>query len=108
MQESTIHWVLVGALLPLATRVRLLRHAGCRIAGLAVNRYVADTARAEASMSSNGGWLARMNNAPILVTVPDCPPASVAPDRGRLPEAFLDAVGLHDWTGSVGRGRPGG
>ena len=33
----------------------------------------------------------------ILATAPACPPATVHPERGEIPDAILDTVGLTYW-----------
>jgi dethiobiotin synthetase len=95
----------LGTLSHTAMTVALLRHAGCRIAGIVVNGYVADPTAAptsdpngpDTSMGSNRAWLERMNGVPILGTIPACPPAQVAPELGRIPPAILDALAVTYW-----------
>ena len=127
----------LGTLNHTAMTVRLLREAGCTVAGLIINGYVPDPGEAMAtavkqsaqreanqsdketgavaapvkassadtlqadprddSMTTNRIWLQKMNHAPILATIPVCPATSVAPEKGRLPDAILDAVGLTYW-----------
>lgn len=48
-------------------------------------------------MATNRLWLQRMNQTDILATIPACPPSEVAPEKAKLPEAILDAVGLTYW-----------
>ncbi|MEX2212535.1 MAG: dethiobiotin synthase [Phycisphaeraceae bacterium] len=125
----------LGTLNHTAMTVRLLREAGCTIAGLIINGYIPDPGEAMAtavkqsarsdepsrasksdvesarlpvsqtlqsdprddSMSTNRIWLQKMNHVPILATIPTCPSAGVAPEKGRIPDAILDAVGLTYW-----------
>ena len=139
----------LGTLNHTAMTVRLLREAGCDVAGLIINGYVPDPGEplAEAvkqadaagashgpprpasrrwrgsakggkgatgvaadapppslgadprdlSMISNRIWLQRMNRTAILATIPALPAAAVAPHKGVIPEAVLDAVGLTYW-----------
>jgi len=93
---------LLGTLNHTAMTVRLLRDAGCDVAGVVVNGFEADSARlgdraADVSMSTNRQWMQKMNDVPILATVPACEPGTVVPERGIIPAAVLDAVALHYW-----------
>jgi dethiobiotin synthetase len=99
----------LGTLSHTAMTIALLRQARCRIAGIVVNGYLADPATAgsllgaqeaqdaDISMSTNRLWLERMNRAPILATIPACPPAQVDPARGRIPPAVLEALAVTYW-----------
>ncbi len=88
----------LGTLNHTAMTVRLLRQAGARPAGLVVNGYSHDTAEQDASMATNPQWLERMNQTPVLATVPACPGDSVNPGLGSLPRAITEAVDQTDWT----------
>jgi len=131
----------LGTLNHTAMTVRLLRDAGCDVAGLVVNGYVpdpgdpmmvnlsaadvkhlrlsathkksedssslspSDTLRADPqdeSMMTNRRWLHRMNSADVLATLPLLEPSLVAPQRGVIPEAILDAAALTQWLDVVG------
>lgn len=131
----------LGTLNHTAMTVRLLRDAGCDVAGLVVNGYVpdpgdpmmvnlsaadvkhlrlsathkksedsssfspSDTLRADPqdeSMMTNRRWLQRMNSADVLATLPLLEPSLVAPQRGVIPEAILDAAALTQWLDVVG------
>ncbi len=92
----------LGTLSHTAMTVRLLRAARQRIAGIVINGFVADAsgtadAHVDASMTTNRTWLSRMNDVPVLATVPACPADTVAPQKGRLPAAVLDAVRVTYW-----------
>jgi dethiobiotin synthetase len=125
----------LGTLNHTAMTVRLLREAGCDIAGLIVSGYVpdpgdpmiialnaaksttrkskasqpakpADSLRADESdesQASNRVWLPRTTGVSILATLPLCPPESVAPQKGLLAEAILDAMAMTYWPDVVGR-----
>ncbi len=93
----------LGTLNHTAMTIRLLKQAGCKVAGLVINGYEADastspTRAIDASMSTNRQWLEKMNKVPVLATIPNCPPRAVAPGKGRIPEAILDAVGMTFWA----------
>ncbi len=88
----------LGTLNHTAMTVRLLREAGCDVAGLVVNGYEGDVARqTDASMATNRQWLTRMNKVPVLVTLPRCEAAGMRPGRGRIDEAVLEAMAQADW-----------
>lgn len=88
----------LGTLNHTALTVRALRSADCRVAGSVINGYEPDASRsADPSMSTNRSWLEKMNRLTVLATVPACPAAEVAPHRGLLPAAVLEAVALCYW-----------
>ncbi len=92
----------LGTLNHTAMTTRILKSAGCRVAGIVINGYDADSSRsgdrsADISMTSNRQWLAKMTRLPILATVPRCT-EPVAPHQGQLPAAILDAVALTWWS----------
>jgi dethiobiotin synthetase len=100
---------LLGTLSHTAMTVRLLREAGCSVAGLVINSYEPDpTAFVRATpeessqvalwMDTNPGWLSKMNRLPVLATVPRCACGEVQPHLGRLPAAVLEPVAMVDWT----------
>lgn len=92
---------LLGTLNHTAMTVALLSQRGCRIAGLVINGFVTDSSpsdrQTDLSMQTNRAWLQKMTGVPILATVPACPPAEVAPHKGRIPEAIMDAVATSYW-----------
>lgn len=93
----------LGTLNHTALTVRALRQAGCEVAGLVINGYVADASQsasrdADVSMATNRRWLEKMNGASILATVPACPPQSVAAQNAVIPPAILEAVGMTYWS----------
>ncbi len=93
----------LGTLNHTAMTVRLLREAGCTVAGLIVNGYEGDVARqTDASMATNRQWLERMNRVPILATLPRCAPQRVQPQEGRIDEAILEAMAATYWPRIVG------
>lgn len=88
----------LGTLNHTAMTVKLLRDAGCAVAGIAVNGYEPDARdQTDASMATNRQWLTWLTGAAILATVPRCPPEEVAPQCGKIPGAILDAVGVTYW-----------
>ncbi len=88
----------LGTLNHTAMTVRLLRDAGCCVAGLVVNGYGPDPAlHTDPAMATNRVWLERMNQTPVLATVPVCEPDTVGPQQGRIPPGLLEAVGVAYW-----------
>lgn len=98
----------LGTLNHTAMTVTMLRQRGCRVAGLIMNGYTPDVSAppAPASLGADAGdpsitgnrvWLQRMNDLPILATIPVCPASEVAAHRGLLPDAVLDAAGATWW-----------
>ncbi len=99
----------LGTLNHTAMTTRLLKSAGCKIAGLVINGYDADSSRggdrsADISMTSNRQWLTKMTRLPILATVPQCK-EPVQPHQGLIPPAILDAVALTWWPEVLGMPR---
>ncbi len=89
----------LGTLNHTAMTVRLLRGAGCRIAGLIINGYEADAARTrDESVALNRTWLARFTGAVVAAVLPQCGAVEVSPRDGRLPDALLDAAATCDWS----------
>ena len=97
----------LGTLNHTGMTVRLLRQAGCRAAGLVVNGYEADSsgkldAKDDLAMATNRRWLELTTGLRVLATVPRCPAAEIAPEKGVIPEAVLEAVGRCHWPSLVG------
>jgi len=94
---------MLGTLNHTAMTVRLLREAGCTVLGLIVNGYEADVAKQnDASMASNRDWLQSMNDLRVLATLPRCETGAVQPQRGRMDEAILEAMGQTHWPRVLG------
>jgi dethiobiotin synthetase len=101
----------LGTLNHSAMTVKLLRERGCLVAGLVINGYDPDSSRsgdvgADVSMTTNRRWLEKMNGISILATVPVCPAGAVAPERGVISPAVLDAVNLTYWPDVLGSASP--
>ena len=93
----------LGTLNHTAMTVRLLRSAGCAVAGLVVNGYEPDVAlHTDASMSGNREWLQRMNRLPVLATCPKLPEEEVQPQKGIISASVLEAVALTYWPDVAG------
>ena len=90
----------LGTLNHTAMTARLLRQAGCRIAGLVVNGQ--QSAGDDDSMASNRQWLERMTGLAILATVPWVAGGVVAAHAGRIAPAILEAVGECHWPSVTG------
>jgi dethiobiotin synthetase len=91
----------LGTLNHTALTVGILRAAGCRVAGLVINGFDADSSAGtpgrDLAMSTNRDWLRTMNDTPILATLPACPPGNVAANRGIIPAAILESAALAYW-----------
>lgn len=89
----------LGTLNHTAMTVRLLRQAGCDMAGLVVNAYESAGAVVvdDPSVASNAIWMTRMTGVPVLATTPACAPDDVVPHEGRLASPILDAMRSIDW-----------
>lgn len=94
----------LGTLNHTAMTVRLLRHAGCRIAGLVVNH--ASATDGDASIQSNDHWLRRMNAAPILASIGRCDPTHIQPHHGRMPSPILESVTRCHWPSLLAPASP--
>ena len=97
----------LGTLNHTAMTVTLLRQRGLKVAGLVVNNYIADSAKlgdagADLSMAGNPRWMAKMNDTTVLATCPACPEDDVAPQRGLLAPAILDAMAMTYWPDVAG------
>ena len=95
----------LGTLNHTTMTVRLLRDAGCAVAGLIVNGYDPDSG--DAAMATNRDWLAKMTGRPVLATVSQTT-EPVAPHRGLLPRSIIEAMGTADWPRLARAGRAAG
>jgi dethiobiotin synthetase len=97
----------LGTLNHTAMTVRLLRDAGCCVAGLVMNCYDADAASEEdPSVASNRNWLEKMNSVKVLAIVPRVAGGKVMPQRGQLDSAVLDAVAMTYWPAVLENAAP--
>ena len=92
----------LGTLNHTSMTIRLLRHAGCRVAGVVMNNCPSAVQRnhmvdEDPSLTNNREWLEKMNDTRVLATVPQCPADLVAPAQGRLPRSILEAMGQDHW-----------
>lgn len=93
----------LGTLNHTAMTVQMLRSRGCVIAGLVINGYEADAAKAsDATMQSNRVWLERMNDVKVLATLPRAEEGDVVPGKGRIPAAILEAAAVSYWPDLLG------
>jgi len=83
----------LGTLNHTAMTCELIRRRDIRLAGIVVNRY--DPESPDESVASNPMWLARQNRTKLLATLPAA--EGVAPGKGRLPAAILEAASFTDW-----------
>jgi dethiobiotin synthetase len=88
----------LGTLSHTAMTCRLLKQAGIKIAGLAVNNYEPDVAKhTDASMATNLQWLQKMNAVDLLAVAPKQPDGAVAPEKGIIAQDVLAAFMRTDW-----------
>ena len=94
----------LGTLNHTAMTVKLLRQAGCRVAGLVVNGFVQevaeanrDGATADVSIVENRRWLRMMTGCEVLATLPQCSPSTIAAHEGRIDAAVLEAADQCHW-----------
>ncbi|MGB0768505.1 MAG: hypothetical protein ACPGYV_12440, partial [Phycisphaeraceae bacterium] len=55
----------------------------------------------DASLPDNPQWMSAMSGVPVLALLPRQPDQAVAPGRGVIGSAILDAVALADWWGLI-------
>ncbi len=88
----------LGTLNHTAMTVRLLREAGCRVAGIVINGFEADAAQTtDPSIAVNRLWLPRLTGAPVVAVLPRCAAAKVQPHKGRLAPELFDAAATCNW-----------
>lgn len=89
----------LGTLNHTAMTIRLLRDAGCRVAGVVMNDYPVDAWRLtdDPSVTSNRRWIEKLTAAKVLATVPLCEAHTVRPEQGELSLDVLEAVALCYW-----------
>lgn len=88
----------LGTLNHTALTCRVLREAGCRLAGLVINFYKADDP--DPAMQTNRQWLIRMNRADALATIPHVEHprhGGVPVQEGLLQDEVRAAVALTNW-----------
>ena len=89
----------LGTLNHTAMTARLLSEAGCRVAGVVMNRYEGDVAAAEdPSITTNRRWIEKMTGVKVLAVAPRVDPGQVVPHRGRLDPAVVDALATVRWS----------
>ena len=97
----------LGTLNHTAMTVAILKQAGCRIAGLVINGYIADPAKADdPSIAGNRVWLERLTGIRSLAVVPKVDAIGAQPQHGRLDPAILEAVEMTYWPDVLGLPKP--
>lgn len=93
----------LGTLNHTAMTAKLLKLAGCQIAGMVINGYIADPALAEdPSIAGNRVWLEKMTGLNTLAVVPRVDPIGAQPQHGRIDPAILEAVEMTYWPNVLG------
>ena len=84
--------------------VKLLRQAGCRVAGLLMNGQSVDEEQDDPSSQSNRQWLERLTGLSVLATLPRG--GQVQPQWGILDKALVDTAAAVDWMGVLDAAQP--
>ncbi len=93
----------LGTLSHTAMTVALLKQAGCKVAGLVINGYIPDPAKADdPSIAGNRIWLEKLTGVRSLAVVPKVAEIGAQPQRGRLDPEVLEAVELTYWPDVLG------
>ncbi len=88
----------LGTLNHTAMTARLLKQAGCQVAGLVINHYIVDPTEADdPSIASNRVWLEKLTGLKTLAVVPRVEAVGAQPQQGRIDPAVLEAVELTYW-----------
>ena len=88
----------LGTLNHTAMTARLLKQAGCQVAGLVINPYVTDPARTDdPTIAHNRVWLERLTGLKTLSVVPRVDPVGAQPQHGRIDPAVLETVEMTYW-----------
>jgi dethiobiotin synthetase len=96
----------LGTLNHTAMTARLLKQAGCRVAGLVINGYIVDpTGADDPSIASNRVWLEKLTGVKTLAVVPQVDPVGAQPGHGRIDPAVLEAVEMTYWPDVFGAAR---
>ncbi|MFA9477833.1 dethiobiotin synthase [Phycisphaerales bacterium AB-hyl4] len=88
----------LGTLNHTAMTVRLLREAGCVVAGLVINGYDPDAVDDDPAITTNRRWLTKMTGAPVLAVLPKVRDGEANPSRARLDGGLIEAAGMADWV----------
>lgn len=86
----------LGTLNHTALTVAALRQGLCATAGLVVNMYEHDNP--DPAMQTNRDWMAKMNQVPVLATVPRVDPPEVDVAAGIMHDDVRIAVALGNWS----------
>lgn len=93
----------IGTLNHTAMTAQLLRLAGCKVAGMVINGYVADPAQTDdPSIAGNRVWLEKLTGLKTLAIVPRVDPIGAQPQHGRIDPAILEAVEMTYWPNVLG------
>lgn len=100
----------LGTINHTAMTIKCLKHAGCKVVGVVLNRHEPDASSRgkleDPSMLSNARWIKRMTNVDVLAVVPRCETENVRVDQGILDQAVIDAMGLFYWPDVLGKSSP--
>lgn len=98
----------LGTLNHTAMTVSLLKQAGCRVAGIAMNNFEPDAAANadDPSIASNRQWITRMTGVRVLAMIPHLKPGKIAADKGCIDPEILDAVAMTYWPDVLGPAQP--
>jgi dethiobiotin synthetase len=96
----------LGTLNHTAMTAGILKQAGCKIAGIVINGYVADPAATDdPAIAGNRVWLGKMTGLRTLGVVPKVDGVGAQPQHGLLDPAILEAVEMTYWPDVLGMPR---
>lgn len=96
----------LGTLNHTAMTAGLLKQAGCKVAGLVINGFIADPAKVDdPSITGNRLWLEKMTGVKTLGVVPKVDEIGAQPEKGRLDPDILEAIELTYWPDALGMPR---
>jgi dethiobiotin synthetase len=99
----------LGTLNHTAMTVKLLKQAGCKVAGLVINGYIVDPVETDdPAIASNRVWLERLTGVKTLGVVPQVDPVGAQPQHGRIDPAVLEAMEMTYWPDVLGLPRVAG
>ncbi len=88
----------LGTLNHTAMTTAILRQVGLPIAGMVINGYIADPAKADdPAIAGNRIWLEKLTGVKTLAVVPKVQDIGAQPQHGRLDPAILEAVEMTFW-----------
>lgn len=91
----------LGTLNHTAMTVRILREAGCDVAGVVMNGFDTDAVVDDPSIATNKRWIEKLTGAKVLAVLPRVDASEIDLTSGRLPDAILKPIQNIDWRNIV-------